>query len=75
MRTLGDVQGTTVVVGAVSLAVVFGLRIVAAKVPGALVPVVGGLLASWLLGLGSEVWHSLGRSHGDFRRSSCPTCT
>ena len=36
--------------GVISLAVVFGLRVVAPKVPGALVLVVGGLLASWLLG-------------------------
>jgi sulfate permease, SulP family len=52
--TLGDAHGTTVVVGLVSLAVVFGLRVVAPKVPGALVLVVGGLLASWLLGLGDH---------------------
>jgi high affinity sulfate transporter 1 len=54
LTTLGDVHGTTVVVGLVSLAVVFGLRVVAPKVPGALVLVVGGLLASWLLGLGDR---------------------
>ncbi|WP_020144467.1 SulP family inorganic anion transporter [Terracoccus sp. 273MFTsu3.1] len=52
--TLGDAHGTTVVVGLISLAVVFGLRVVAPKVPGALVLVVGGLLASWLLGLGDH---------------------
>jgi sulfate permease, SulP family len=38
-------------VGAVALAVVFGLRKVAPRVPGALVLVVGGLLSSWLLDL------------------------
>src|SRR4051795_12406176 len=54
LATLGNVQGATAVVGAISLAVVFGLRIVAPKVPGALVLVVGGLLASWLLGLGDR---------------------
>ncbi|KRC85262.1 hypothetical protein ASE25_19675 [Terrabacter sp. Root85] len=52
--TLGDAHGTTVLVGVLSLAVVFGLRVVAPKVPGALVLVVGGLLASWLLGLGDH---------------------
>ena len=52
--TLGDAHGTTVVVGVISLAVIFGLRVVAPKVPGALVLVVGGLLASWLLGLGDR---------------------
>src|SRR6478736_9421699 len=54
LTTLGHVHGTTVVVGLVSLAVVFGLRVAAPKVPGALVLVVGGLLASWLLGLGAH---------------------
>jgi high affinity sulfate transporter 1 len=49
--TLDDVNGATVVVGVVSLVVVFGLRIVAPRVPGALVLVVGGLLASWLFDL------------------------
>ncbi len=51
ISSLGDTHGTTVVVGVVSLVVIFGLRFVAPKVPGALVLVVGGLLASALLGL------------------------
>ena len=51
VRSLGDTHGTTVVVGVVSLVVIFGLRFVAPRVPGALVLVVGGLLAAWLLGL------------------------
>jgi SulP family sulfate permease len=54
---LGDVDethGTTLVVGVVSLAVIFGLRAVAPQVPGALVLVVGGLAASWLLDLGDR---------------------
>ncbi|GAA4156752.1 SulP family inorganic anion transporter [Leifsonia shinshuensis] len=49
--TLNDAHRTTVLVGAVSLVVVFGLRAIAPRVPGALVLVVGGLLASALLGL------------------------
>src|SRR5436190_18301262 len=44
--TLGEGHTTTVVVGVIALAVVFGLRVVAPKVPGALVLVVGGLLAA-----------------------------
>ncbi len=44
----------TVLVGGIALAVVFGLRAVAPKIPGALVLVVGGLLASWILDLGSH---------------------
>ncbi|HEY7008295.1 MAG TPA: SulP family inorganic anion transporter [Jatrophihabitantaceae bacterium] len=52
--TLDDVDGATVIVGVVSLVVVFGLRIVAPQVPGALVLVVGGLVASRLLDLGKH---------------------
>ena len=44
----------TVVVGVVSLVVVFGVRMLAPKVPGALVLVVGGLLASWVFDLGAH---------------------
>src|SRR4051794_33401990 len=51
---LGQAQSTTVWVGATSLVVIFGLRRIAPRVPGALVLVVGGLLASWLLDLGQR---------------------
>lgn len=51
LGSLDDTHGTTVVVGVVALIVIFGLRFVAPRVPGALVLVVGGLLASWLLDL------------------------
>src|SRR6186997_2118815 len=46
LGTVGDAHRSTVVVGVVSLVVVFGLRRIAPRVPGALVLVVGGLLAS-----------------------------
>ncbi|QNE35837.1 SulP family inorganic anion transporter [Leifsonia shinshuensis] len=49
--TVKDAHGTTVLVGIISLVVVFGLRAIAPRVPGALVLVVGGLLASALFGL------------------------
>ena len=52
--TLGDVHRMTVLVGLVSLAVVFGLRSIAPRVPGALVLVVGGLMASRLFDLASR---------------------
>ena len=52
--TLGDAQLLTVVVGAAALAVVFGLRVIAPRIPGALVLVVGGLVASWLFDLGAH---------------------
>jgi sulfate permease, SulP family len=51
---LGDAHLTTVLVGVAALVVVFGLRVIAPRVPGALVLVVGGLLASWLFDLGSH---------------------
>jgi high affinity sulfate transporter 1 len=52
--SLGDLHWTTVLVGAVSLAVILGLRRVAPAVPGALVLVVGGLIASNLFDLGAH---------------------
>jgi len=54
LGTLGDAHRATVIVGAVALIVVFGLRRIAPRVPGALVLVVGGLLAAWLLDLGDH---------------------
>ena len=54
VSTLAEANGATVVVGLVSLAVVFGLRLVAPRVPGALVLVVGGLIAAWLFDLGDH---------------------
>ena len=54
VRTLGDTHLATVVVGAAALAVVFGLRVVAPAIPGALVLVVGGLLASRLFDLAAR---------------------
>ena len=52
--TLGDTHRLTLIVGIVALAVVFGLRMFVPRVPGALVLVVGGLLASWLFDLGAH---------------------
>jgi SulP family sulfate permease len=53
-RGLADLQAATLVVGALALAAIIGLRLVAPRVPGALVLVVGGLLASNLLDLGGR---------------------
>jgi SulP family sulfate permease len=47
-------SGTTLLVGAISLVLLFGLRAVAPAVPGTLVVVVGGILASALLDLGAH---------------------
>ena len=54
LGSLGDVHWTTVLVGVASLGVIFGLRFLAPAVPGALVLVVGGLLASSLFDLGAH---------------------
>jgi high affinity sulfate transporter 1 len=53
-RGLGDIHWTTLLVGAVSLAVILTLRFVAPAIPGALVLVTGGLVASWAFDLGSR---------------------
>jgi SulP family sulfate permease len=52
--SLGDIHWTTLLVGVVALAVILGLRRLAPAVPGALVLVVGGLLASSLFDLGAH---------------------
>jgi SulP family sulfate permease len=52
--SLGDVHRTTLLVGVLSLALILGLRFAAPSVPGALVLVVGGLVASGLFDLGSH---------------------
>ena len=54
LSSLADAHGTTVLVGVIALAVILGLRRVAPAVPGALVLVAGGLLASYLLDLGEH---------------------
>jgi SulP family sulfate permease len=53
-QTLDDVHWTTLLVGVTALTVILVLRFVAPSVPGALVLVAGGLLASWLFDLGSR---------------------
>jgi SulP family sulfate permease len=54
LGTLGQTHGVTALVGGISLVVVFGLQRVAPAAPGALVLVVGGLLASWAFDLGAH---------------------
>ena len=54
LGSLGDVHGTTVLVGLVALAVILGLRFLAPAAPGALVLVIGGLVASGLFDLGAH---------------------
>ena len=52
--SLGELHWTTLLVGVVALAVILGLRRLAPAVPGALVLVVGGLVASSLFDLGAH---------------------
>jgi sulfate permease, SulP family len=54
MRTLGDIHWTTLLVGLAALVVILALRFTAPAIPGALVLVVGGLLASALFDLGAH---------------------
>lgn len=52
--SIGDVDGATVATGLVALTVIVTLRFLAPKVPGALVLVIGGLIASAVLDLGDK---------------------
>ncbi len=54
LGSLGDIHGTTLLVGLASLALIFGVRFVAPRVPGALVLVISGLLTSSLFNLGDH---------------------
>jgi SulP family sulfate permease len=51
IKTLDEYHTTTLVVGVIALVVIFALHVIAPKVPGALVLVAGGLLASWVFDL------------------------
>jgi high affinity sulfate transporter 1 len=53
-RSLDEVHRPTVLVGVISLAVILGLRLLAPAVPGALVLVAGGIIASSVFDLGSR---------------------
>jgi high affinity sulfate transporter 1 len=52
LKGLGEIHWTTLVVGLVSLGVILGLRFTVPAIPGALVLVAGGLVASGLFDLG-----------------------
>jgi SulP family sulfate permease len=54
LGALGDTQGTTLLVAISALVVILALRRLAPAVPGALVLVVGGLLASSIFDLGAH---------------------
>lgn len=52
IQGLSGADQVTLLVGVISLVVIFGLRFAAPRVPGALVLVVGGIVASAVFGLG-----------------------
>ncbi|MGZ4440056.1 MAG: SulP family inorganic anion transporter [Gaiellaceae bacterium] len=54
VRSLGDISWTTLLVGLLALGLILGLRFFAPRVPGALVLVVAGLLATYLFDLGAH---------------------
>jgi len=54
LQSLGNVHWTTVLVSVVALGTILALRFLSPSVPGALVLVAGGMLASWLFDLGSH---------------------
>ena len=54
LRTLGEISWTTLLVGLLALGLILGLRFFAPRVPGALVLVVAGLLATYLFDLGAH---------------------
>jgi sulfate permease, SulP family len=54
LGTLTDIHWLTLFVGAVSLVVIIGVRFLSPRVPGALVLIVGGLLASTVFDLGTH---------------------
>lgn len=70
---LGDTDTTTVLVGAASLIVIVGIRFSRLKVPGALVLVVGGLVASVLLDFEGEGIALVGDVPRGFARPEIPS--
>ena len=54
IRSLDEISGTTLLVGLVALGLILALRFYAPRVPGALVLVVAGLLATYIFDLGAH---------------------
>ncbi len=54
VRSLGDISWATLLVGLLALGLILGLRFFAPRAPGALVLVIAGLLATWLVDLGAH---------------------
>ena len=72
LGSLGDTDWTTLLVGVTALGVILGLRRFAPAVPGALVLVAGGLLASSLFDLGAHGVALVGDVPRGLPTPSCP---
>jgi SulP family sulfate permease len=72
LTSVPQADGLTLLVGSVSLVVVFGLRRLRPEVPGALVLVVGGLLANWAFGLADRGVSVVGDIPSGLPRFSVP---
>src|SRR3954452_1339802 len=73
--SLGDVHASTVVVGVLSLGLILGLRFLAPAVPGALVLVAAGILASHAFDLEAHGSRSPATCRAGCRRPSCRAST
>ncbi len=69
---LSDANGTTVVVGVAALILVFGLRFVSRRIPGALIAVVLGVGATVILGLGDQGVELIGEVPRGFAPPALP---
>jgi MFS superfamily sulfate permease-like transporter len=73
IRGLDGFDGTTLLVGSLSLAALFGLRAVAPRVPGALVVVIAGLVASAVFIWATTALHLLEMCREGFRQLTFQT--
>ena len=73
ITSLDEANMTTMVVGVLALALVFGVKFFAPKVPGALLAVILGIAATMLLGLGDMGVDWLPRYLRGCPASCCPT--
>jgi sulfate permease, SulP family len=73
IKELGKVSGATVVVSAVSLAVLFGLRTFVPKLPGALLVVILAIVLSWAFGFADHGIAEVGKIPAGLPSFKIPT--
>ncbi len=73
LKTFDELHRTTLIVGIISLVVVVALHVLAPKVPGALVLVIGGLLVSNLFDLSAKGVATVGEVPRGFPRPALPS--